>query len=53
MIEAERLIEEQEKEQMRQIMISICTFLEEKYLEEIKNVCLARDENFHYDIKFE
>ena len=29
--EAQRMAEEQEKEKMKQIMISICTFLEEKY----------------------
>jgi|688.fasta_scaffold1527125_1 hypothetical protein len=53
MFEAQRVAEEQEKEKMKQIMISICTFLEEKYTEEIKNVTLARDPNLHYDINFE
>ena len=53
MFEAERAAEENEKEKMKQIMISICTFLEAKYLDEIKTVTMARDPNLHYDITFE
>ena len=30
-------------------MISICTFLEEKYCDLIKKIVLEREENLHYD----
>jgi len=38
---------------MKKIMISICTFLEDKYKDTITKMTLERDPNLHYDINID
>ena len=42
--------EVEEKNKLKNIMIAICSFLEEKYSEEVHKLTLERDPNLHYDI---
>lgn len=42
--------EEEEKEKLKGIMISICSFLESEYRDFIYKITLERDPNLHYDI---
>lgn len=34
-------------------MIKICSYLEDKYIEEMKKIIMDRDPNLHYDIDLE
>ena len=38
---------------MKELMIKICSYLEERYLEDMKKVIMDRDPNLHYDVDLE
>ena len=43
----------QEKNKLKNIMIAICSFLEEKYQKRVHELTMERDPNLHYDIELE
>lgn len=45
--------EEEERRRMKELMIRICSYLEDRYLESIKKIILEREPNLHYDIDLE
>ena len=53
MIEEERQEIEMAQMRLKQTMIALCTFLEDKYLEQVKEIVMERDPNLHYDIEID
>lgn len=45
--------EEDERLRMKELMIKICSYLEERYMEDMKKIIMERDPNLHYDIDLE
>lgn len=45
--------EEEEHMRMKELMIKICSYLEEKYLDDMKKIITEKDPNLHYDIDLE
>jgi hypothetical protein len=38
---------------MKDLMIKICSYLEFRYLDNMKNVIMEREPNLHYDVDLE
>jgi len=45
--------QQEEKMRMKEVMIRICTYLEDRYLKEVTAVCDETDDSLHYDIQLE
>ena len=41
---------QEEQDRLKQLMITICTYLEEKYQEQVKKIVMERDPELHYDV---